>query len=245
MANGTEDVKQPETIADLPDQQIASETVGQPLHQAGGSAVDFEKLLSHPDFQAALDKKVQSVKDVRFGRMETEVKDLRGAIAKYDSLVKQGLSPDQAVAQMEGEDKMSKLESQVASLLSGNKPVPSAGAGEQDWAGKQASILENAGIDKSDPRVVELLRASGSKQEFIANLEEKSFAWKKADVSKPQPSAGTVAQTIPSVPSGDGTYTKDKYKTDMLAARGKPNELARIKAAAKADGVDVDNIGFI
>ena len=62
MADGTEEVKLTPTIEDLPDSPIAGQPVGQPLNQAGDSAVDFEKLLSHPDFQAALDKKVQSVK---------------------------------------------------------------------------------------------------------------------------------------------------------------------------------------
>ena len=245
MADGTENVNPTPTIEDLPDSPIAGTPAGQSLDQAASSAVDFEKLLSHPDFQAALDKKVQSVKDVRFGKMETEVNDLRGAIAKYDSLVKQGMSPDQAVAQMEGEDKMSKLEKQVASLLGGNKPDVSAGAGATDWAGKQASILDNAGIDKNDPRVVELLRTASSKQDFVTKLEEQTFVWKQTDAKKPVPSEGSVAQVIPSIPAGDGTYTAEKYKTDMLAARGNKAELQRIKAAAIADGVDVDSIGFI
>ena len=244
MAEGTEKVKPAETIGDLPDSPIASPPAGQSLDQAGDSAVDFEKILSHPDFQAALDKKVQSVKDVRFGKMETEVGDLRKAITKYDSLVKQGLSPDQAVAQMEGEDKLGKLETQVASLLGGNKPEASTGVGELDWAGKQASILENAGIAKDDPRIVELLRTATSKQDFVVKLEEQTFAWKQADANKPVPGPGTVAQITPSVPTGDGKYTAEKYKENMLAAQGKPSEIRQIKADARKDGVDVDNIGF-
>ena len=75
-------------------------------------------------------------------------------------------------------------------------------------------------------------------------LEEQTFAWKQADANKPVPGPGTVAQITPSVPAGDGTYTAEKYKTDMLAAQGKPSELRRIKDQARKDGVKVDNIGF-
>ena len=243
MANGTEQVQQPSTIDELPNSPIAEKTAGQPLNQAGETAVNFEELLSHPDFQAALDKKVQSVKDVRFGKMETQVKDLKGAIAKYEAL--KGGTVDVAVLdKMQGDQELQDMKAQLAALTGGNKPEASTGVGSQDWAGKQASILENAGIEKNDPRIVELLRTASNKQDFLTKLEANTFDWKQADVNKPVPSAGTVAQITPSVPSGDGTYTAEKYKTDMLAAQGKPNELRRIKEAARKDGVAVDNIGF-
>jgi len=247
MANDHDSVKSPETIADLPDQSIASEQAGQNSNQAGASSVDFSVLAENPEFNAFIEKKVQSKQDSRLGSYDTRLGKLESnqeeTIAKYESLLAGGMSKGQALDRIKLDKKLEDLEQAVGN--SGNKVAPSVGTGEKSWGEKQQAILDNAGIAKDDPRIVELLRASKSKQEFIANLEEKSFAWKQADVSKPQPSAGTVAQTIPSVPTGDGTYTKEKYKQDMLAARGKPDELKRIKAAAKADGVPVDQIGFI
>jgi hypothetical protein len=88
------------------------------------------------------------------------------------------------------------------------------------------------------------------KQDFTSydDMNEKLFKsvqeWSFTDETKPQPSGTTVAQVVPTVPAGDGSYTAEKYKTDMLAAVGKPDEVRRIKEAARKDGVDVDNIGF-
>ena len=244
MANDHDPVAQTPTIESLPDSPIAGQSAGQDSNQASASSVDFKKLFESPEFDEFIEKKVQSKQDKRLGQYGTKIESLEEAISQYVSLTGSTVNAE-ALNKMQEKQSLADMRAELEALKGGTMVAPSAGAGEKSWAEKQQAILDNAGIDKNDPRIVELLRASGSKQEFIANLEEKSFAWKKADVSKPQPSAGTVAQTIPSVPSGDGTYTKDKYKTDMLAARGKPNELARIKAAAKADGVDVDNIGFI
>ena len=115
------------------------------------------------------------------------------------------------------------------------------------WTERQASILNEAGIDKTDRRLADLLksRTFSNHDEYIAELEKQAFQWKQDDAKKPQPTTATVAPTAPSIPVGDGSYNKEKYAQDMLAARGNPNELRRIKEAARADGVDVDNIGFV
>ena len=239
MANANESVNPELTIESLPDSQIASKPAGQPYEQAGESSVTLKAV------EELIQKQFQSLKDSRLGKMESQLNDLEGAVRKYEALQSQGLSKDQALNQMQGERELQDIKAKLDSVLGDNKAVPSTGVGEKSWGEKQQAILDNAGIDKNDSRIVELLRASKSKQGFLAELEEKSFAWKQADVNKPKPSASTVAQTIPSVPSGDGSYTADKYTSDMLAAQGKPSELQRIKAKARADGVPVDNIGFI
>jgi len=243
MANDHDHVIQSPTIESLPDSPIAGKTEGQDSNQAGASSVDFKALFESPEFDEFIEKKVQSKQDKRLGQYGTKIESLEEAISKYATLTGSTVNVE-ALGKMRGEQTLAEIKAELAALKGDTKAVPSAGAGEKSWAEKQQAILDGAGIDKNDTRIVELLRSSKSKQGFLAELEEKSFAWKQADANKPQPSGSTVAQTIPSVPAGDGSYTKDKYTQDMLAARGKPNELKRIKAAAKADGVDVDNIGF-
>jgi len=239
MAEANESVNPALTIESLPDSQIASKPAGQPYEQAGESSVTLKAV------EELIQKQFQSLKDTRLGKMESQLNDLEGAVAKYEALQSQGLSKDQALNQMQGDRELQDIKAKLDSVLGGNKAVPSPGGGEKSWGERQQAILDNAGIDKNDSRIVELLRTSKSKQGFLADLEAKTFEWKQSDVNKPQPSASTVASTIPSVPSGDGSYTVDKYKTDMLAAQGKPDEVKRIKAAARADGVPVDNIAFI
>jgi len=244
MAKTNEAVNLEPTIESLPDSPIAGTPAGQSYEPAKGSSVDLKALMESPEFEAFIDKKVQSKQDKRLGQYGTKLESLEEAISQFSALTKGGMSEPEALAKMRGDQTLAELKAEVASLR-GNVAVPSAGAGEKSWGERQQAILDNAGIDKNDPRIVELLRTATSKQDFIAKLEANTFVWKQADVKKPVPSSSTVAQTIPSVPAGDGTYTASKYKQDMIAARGNSDELKRIKAAAIADGVDVNNIGFV
>ena len=205
MAKDTESVKPVSQIDDLPDQSVSETPVGQPLDQAGTSAVNLKALLESPEFEEFIDKKVQSKQDKRLGQYGTKLENLEAAIAQYEA-EKGGTVDTTALSKLQITQRNKELLERVQVLESGNVAVPSAGAGEKSWGERQQAILDNAGIDKSDPRIVELLRASKSKQEFIAELEEQSFAWKQADVNKPQPSPSTVAQVTPSVIPHEGAY---------------------------------------
>ena len=246
MAKDTEIVNPDARIEDLPEPQISAPPAGQTFDPAKGSGVTLSEVLESPELQEYIKKTVKSQQDTRLGKYGTRLDNLEGAIEKYESLQMQGLSKDQALNQMQGDQELQDVKDQLAQILSGNVTAPSPGGGEASGREQEATILKNEGIAIDDPRVVELLRTQeySSKDEYLKDLKEKAFGWRQADAKKPQPSATTVAQTIPSIPVGDGTYTAEKYVEDMLAARGKPEEIKRIKAAARADGVDVDNIGF-
>ncbi|MCK5850183.1 MAG: hypothetical protein KAH23_04650 [Kiritimatiellae bacterium] len=217
MANGTEEVKQPSTIEELPDSSVAEKTVGQPLHQAAGSAVTLEDILSSSELKEYIDKQVKSQQDVRLGKYGTRLDEAESAIAKYEALVTGGMKPEEAKAKIkvdkELDDKMARLDA----MISGNAVNPSTGVDEPSWAEKQATILDSSGIAKDDSRIVELLRTSKSKQEFLASLEEQTFAWKQADANKPQPSSSTVAQIIPSVVAEKGAL--DAYNDEQLGGK--------------------------
>ena len=239
MANEKENVNPASQTEDLPEPQISEPQAGQSFAQAGDSSVTLKAV------EELLDRKFQSMKDTRLGKMETKLDDLEGAVRKYEDLQAQGLSKDQALNQMQGDKELGDIKSQLASLLEGKAPEASAGAGSLGWKERRASILSEAGIEGNDPRFVDFMKQKfSSYDDMNEQLFKQAEGWSFTDEQKPKPSASTVAQIVPSVPSGDGTYTEEKYKTDMLAASGDKNKLKAIKAAARADGVDVDNIGF-
>lgn len=246
MANAKDNVEPTPQIESNPSPQISGDQGGQSFEQAGGKSVDFSAFLDSPEFDAYIEKKVQSKQDVRFGKYGTRLDSLEGALSKYDSLIASGMSKDQATEKMRADQELADLKAAVQEL-GGSLSRPSAGTGGKPWTETQASILAESGIQKDDRRLTDLLRENtfASHEEYLKVLEAKTFEWKQADAKKPQPTSATVASTAPGVPVGSGEYTPEKYKNDMLAARGKPNELKRIKAAARADGVDVDNIGFV
>ncbi len=244
MANDGNQVEPTPQIESNPSPQISGDQGGQGLSQAGGQSVDLSAILDSPEFEAFIDKKVQSKQDSRLGKYGTRLDSLEDALSKYNSLIDSGLSKEQATDKMRLDQEIADLKKAVLEGQASSQAP--AGTGVKPWTERQASILNEAGIQKDDRRLADLLRDNtfSSHDEYLKVLADKTFEWKQADARKPEPSPGTVAQTAPSVPVGDGTYTKEKYKQDMLAAQGKPNELDRIKAAAIADGVDVDHIGF-
>lgn len=237
------DVVNPEpTTEEQPTPVIEGKPAGQPYDPASDSGADLESL------RAMIREEMQSVKDTRIGKSETRIDNLEIALAEYRSLVKGGMPEAQAEAKMLRDQDYQNLKSEIEALKSGKEAVaPSAGAGKQLLTEKQASILSGVGLTVSDPRFTQFLRDNPkfkTNEEYFEALDKQAIAWQSDDAKKPQPSGTSVAQTIPAVPSGDRSYTKEKYAEDMFANRGNKTKLNEIKAKAKADGVDVDNIGF-
>lgn len=241
MANANENVNPEPMTEDLPEPQITGKPAGQSYEPASGSSVTLEAV------EQMLDRKLQSIKDTRLGKMEAKLSDLEGAFAAVQQLKAAGMSDAQAQSKVLGEKRIQDLESEIQSLKTGKEvPVASPGGGAQNWKNRQASILSEAGIKSDDPRVIEMLRKENfqSHDAYLDALTKRANDWSFADAKKPQPSPSTIAQTVPAVVAGDGSYTKEKYAEDMLANRGNKTKLAEIKAKAQADGVDVNNIGF-
>ena len=248
MANENENVNPEPKIEEQPTPQISGAPAGQTYAQAGDSGVTLEDVLASPELQDYIDKRVKSQQDTRLGKYGTRLDNLEGAIAEYNALVKGGMSEPQALAKMQGDKKLQDLEAEIQALKSGNVATPSAGAGEKKLlTEKQASILSNANLKTDDPRFTEFLRDNvfPSNEAYLEALDTKALEWQQQDAKKPQPSSSTVAQPVPQVPAGSGEWTAEKYKTEMLAAIGDKDKIKAIKAAAKKDGVDVDNIGFV
>ena len=238
MAKDTEVVNSEPKIEDLPEPQISGNQGGQPLDRAGGSSVTLEAI------GELVKREVQSVKDTRLGKHESRLDDLEGAISQYESL-KGGTVDADALGTMQGKKALADMRAELETLKGSNVAAPSAGAGEELGREQEASILKENQIAVDDPRIVELLRSGeySSKAEYLKDLNEKAFAWRQVDAKKPVPGIGAVAQVVPSIPSADPDAT-EKYKADMIAARGKARLGRQIKEDARKAGVDVDHIGF-
>jgi len=246
MANDPENVNPTPTIEDLPDAQVAGDQAGQTLVQAGDSSVTLEGILASPEFKALVDKEIQRKTDKQFGKHGTRLDKLEspeGTIERYEALQAQGMSKDQAMSKMQGDKELADTRARL-SVLEGKAPDVSAGAGAQGWKERRASILSDAGIDGNDPRFIDFMKQKfSSYDDMNVKLFEKAEGWSFTDETKPKPSASTVAQTIPSIPAGDVDAT-EKYKQDMIAARGNARLGRQVKLDARKAGVDVDNIGF-
>lgn len=241
MAKDTDAVNPEPQNEEQPKPHFTEQPAGQPYDQAGDPPVTLES------FRSMVREEMQSVKDTRLGQLGTKVEDLESALAQYRTLVKSGMPEDQAEAKMLGDDRILKLETALETLQSGEfvaEPLP--GGSEKPWGERQQAILSGANIKENDPRVTEFMKKDKSPNVdiYMEALNEKTLEWNRADLNKPKPSAISVAQTIPAVPAGDGVMTLDSYTEAMFNARGKPQQLAAIKAQAREDGLNVDNIVF-
>ena len=114
-----------------------------------------------------------------------------------------------------------KFTSYLESMNESSSEKTSAGTEVFDWAGEQKRILQESGIESSDRRLSDLLkeREFSSHEEYIKVLNEEAFKWVQADAKKPQPSAATVAQTVPGVSidvGSFGDYTSDQLGDKMV-----------------------------
>ena len=224
MANEKENVNPTSQIEDLPEPQISEPQAGQTFAQAGGSSVTLESILSSPELEDYVDKVVKQKQDVRLGKYGTRLDTVEGAIKKYDALVDGGMSKSEALSKMQGDQELSDIKDQLAQVLSGKVSEASAGAGSLGWKERRASILSEAGIEGNDPRFVEFMKQKfSSYDDMNEQLYKQAEDWSFADETKPKPSAGTVAQVVPSVIPVDGEY--DDFNDESLEAR--IGELAR------------------
>lgn len=248
MSDKTKDVVDASESEGMPTPEFS-----QPLPQDSPGADDalvntlIERLT--PAMQEIVKKAAQSEKDKGIAKASKDasdalagVNDMRAFYDKMKAYTERYGSEDAALLEMERDAKIDQA------IRSQNSGQISVGAERKPWTERQAEILKEARLEPNDARMAEWLRESGkfaNEDAYIESLAKKAFEWSQSDAKKPVPSAGSVAQITPSVPSGDGKYTAEKYKENMLAAVGDKKKIEAIKAAAKADGVDVDNIGFV
>lgn len=115
-----------------------------------------------------------------------------------------------------------------------------------DAAGIRVSkIAKKFGVEEFTAEHNEQLNKLWANVKDLASYDD--FLDKAEDVFKPKSGSKTPPQArIASLAGNGGTSapTAEKYKSEMLAARGKPNEVRAIKEKYKKAGLDVDQIRF-
>jgi len=242
MANEKEQVAESQESQERPTPEFSGEKQTSPSNQADELAERvLEKL--EPKMQEIAEKQWQSGKDRRIAEHETRLDSLEGALAEYDRLLESGMSSAEAKDKMSLNMTLKELREEVKELKQQDGQETS-GRSDTDWTSQEQAILDRVGMEANSPEFAEFVRSKTweSEQEYLDALSKKAFEWRTASASKPSPSPSTVANTGGrSAPTGDAT---EKYKKDMLAARGNAAEIRRIKKEAREAGVDVDNIGF-
>ena len=195
-------------------------------------------LLENKGFQDKLSQAAQSQKDRRFDKIEKTQTEQASRLDRALELVQEGKSPAEAKNQVDLEDMLADFREKDTQSTPVASEATDAGAGLD--VGTQ---LKQAGIDPSSEYGV--LVASGLDNKLFKNPTQLNQAIMQEQArlaQQPTPSAASAAaKGGSSVPATDAT---EQYKTDMIAARGRPGEIKAIKAQAIKDGVDVNNIGF-
>lgn len=192
----------------------------------------LEKMLS--SFQSGKDRAIAGTKD--------EIAELREQFGTVTKLMKsKGLSEEEAfdVLKAQKEDaeyKQAILE--VRELLKGGKSVP-AQAGEAKIDPSVAEIVKQYELDANDPDVVaKVLTLTDPKE---AEFQALRLLHKRS--APPSPSAASTVTSKPSHPATSDELIKN-YQKDMIANRGKLEQLRAIKEQAIKNGVPVDSVSF-
>ena len=231
------------TNVDSGDEQVdavASQAtdVSQGSSDKPSQTIDYPKLakelFSQEDTKEFLRRAAQGNKDKSVVELKGEVSNLTRAFELYE----QGKNPQEAQETMDFEDNVAWLREQRASSQQAVSETADGSANLD--VGTQ---LKQAGIDPTSDYGKSV--AEGLSNKLFDNPTQFSNALIQEQsrlAQQPTPSAASAAaKGGSSVPATDAT---EQYKTDMIAARGRPGEIKAIKAQAIKDGVDVNNIGF-
>ena len=188
----------------------------------------FDVLVKKYDAQEATIRALQSGKDKDKKRDHDEIENIKARIDEILALKEKGLDAEEIETRL-----------QVRALLAGRTlpPEPSAGTEAQGAVSVEAMLgfVKDAGLSDNDPEVLQLMTAKAPAE-----------AYYKLKIRKLQPPAPDASGVQPVKP--EGTSKKDEaallagYSNEMLAARGKPNELRAIKAKYQKEGLPVDQV---
>lgn len=181
---------------------------------AGNSSVDLAALEATLD--KLLDQKLkarQSEKDKRFAKQEgetreikTEIDQLKDRLARMDQLTAAGLTRDQALTQMEGEELLANLRAQANQRAA---PLPAGNELE--------TFLQEIGLDPNLPEVLEVLR---SEQSPLKQASKLTMLAEKRKAEKPI--AGVTPAQVISGNASKGAPTRDlstEYQTEVSKIR--------------------------
>jgi len=189
------------------------------------STVDVEALVAalKPSIEEIVDRKTQSVKDVRFSKLTSKVDEFQSQLSEFKKLTERGLSEEDALWRMSID---SKLNSEP--VASGN---PVGNQGNQSASVDTKAILLALGLDANSPEVTNVLQKTNVPSEQIVAFANLATGKKQAapNPASVQPTGGGQA------PYGDANAIAERLNTLYL---NPTKNLAEIKKLTEAlDGM--------
>lgn len=203
---------------------------------APSTSQEFLQLKKELELYRSELKGLQSRQDKEKNEVQRFMEDVKAQMAKGKTLEEAEQAVHENRKVVEKDELLYKIAQKVGVL--GNSPQNVAGNGS-NAADETAKVFEEYNVDPNDPEAAPLLALKGV--ELIKAVSK--LALKRAKPSAVDSSEASALRTEPSPPASVEAATQ-KYKEDMLKARGNRALLADIKAKARKNGVPVDSVDF-
>ena len=205
-----------------------SDTSQQPGDKPNSDSLSVDTLLDRLFEDKRLDQRLQSAKDRRFQKLENGQNETKDRLDRFAELIKGGKSTIEAKQQLDNEDALTYAR-ELYEQRSSQTATPGSVA---NVSGEIKGVLVALGVSQADPGVQDFLsRNTGS------DAPVKLAAYIKERGKPPASPAGIQNMSTGPAPHTDAT---EKYKQDMIAARGNRRLILQIKDTARKQGVDVD-----
>lgn len=198
--------------AGRPNQQASQGSDVQPNSQQVGTEQFVDQIFSDPRFADAIDRKFQSMKDRRIGKLETEMGSINENLSRMAQYL--GVEPGklaEAQRQMDLDDMIRQYQSQRTQPNAHPVSSQQSGGTGLDMDTTTRSILTAFGVNPQDPAVGAFLSSlSGTTDQMLAKVSTWAANYK---TQAPPPSA---AQVTPPQGGGIPKGEYDQYSDDQL-----------------------------
>ena len=229
-------------------QMDSGDPVGTPNQQGSDSkgseeaaklSLVLESLTKRLDEIDGRTKALQGEKDRGVNKTRKEVEQLKQQMAEIEKLKKAGYGEDEAFEELSFRKEISDVKEALKSF--GSVQTQTAGNGES--AGVDvAKVFGERGLDLKDPQV-----ALEANKKYASPQEAELAAYKLRDRLAATPTHNP-AQDVSIVGKQTSPQTVDaltkQYQSDMIANRGNPDALRKVKEQAVKNGVPVDSVSF-
>jgi hypothetical protein len=217
-------------------QSSVSQEQAKSIAGAPSTSQEFLELKKALELTRSELKGLQGRQDKDKTEVQRFMEDVKAQMAKGKTLEQAEQAVHESREAKSKDDLLYKIAQKVG-VLDGS-PQNAAGNGS-NAADETAKVFEEYNVDPNDPEATPLLALQGV--ELIKAVSK--LALKRAKPSATDSSEASALRTEPAPPASVEAATQ-KYKEDMLKARGNRALLADIKAKARKGGVPVDSVDF-
>ena len=175
---------------------------------------------------------------------EVSVQELSKRLETLERL--QQSEKDRAIAKLrkEVDDKFAELSGKPVVKEAAAAPTDTGTVSPAQAIPEALARFQEVGLSVSDPSVAGFLAQSGAYKSREAMLLEAERIINRTLIKPSVSAAVAVSAAATPPPAASTDQLTAEYRSKMMAARGKPSEVRRIKAEYAQKGVPVDNVIF-